>query len=385
MNKPKKIAYLTTAIGFGGSEKVTLNLLRSAGHLKSSIKPFLMVRPWEEKGTLLQELDKLNIHYQTLPVAAKPPAEGNDYLRIIRCIRLLMTHLQAGKYDLIHTSGYFADIIGIMAARYLGVKVLATCHGFISNDAKLKFYNNLDIFMLRYATRVIAVSSVIMNELVGKHVPKRKIVHIQNAVSANPATEPKACVRKELGVAESEILIGYCGRLSPEKGLRNLMQALILLKQEPIKCLFIGEGPERGFIEKYARDMHIQDKVILLGFQENVEKWMTALDIFVLPSFTEGHPMALLEAMACRVPAICSRVGDIPGIIEDNQSGRLVAPGDVAQLKRAIQEIAADAEVRQRLSGNAGKIIEQRFGLSNWIKKMEDIYDSTILKSEWTA
>ena len=308
-----KIAYILTPIDFGGAERVNLNFLKNVDRNRFQIAPIILIRPWEEDNFFIQELKKINYPIYKVPVAIRPRIEGKDYFRVIRCYRIIHSILKNNSFDLVHTHGYFADIIGIPVAKKLGIPNISTYHGFITDGRKLGIYNILNHLVLKLSNNIIAVSEEIRNILIKKGIKRKKIKVILNAVPINSNNKILAQYRKEkrkfLNVNEKEFVIGYIGRLSEEKGIKYLLEAISILNLDiPVKALIIGEGPQRKDLEDLVKERGIEEKVIFTGFQKDTENWLSVLDVFVLPSLTEGTPMALLEAMAFGGLVVASQV-----------------------------------------------------------------------------
>jgi glycosyltransferase involved in cell wall biosynthesis len=382
-----KIAYILTPVEFGGSEKVNLTFLRNVDKKQYNLHPILLVRPWEEDNLFINKIEKADYYIQRIPVALKPRSEGRDYFRLVRCILYLYRVLKGNRFDVVHTHGYFADIIGVPVSRLLRIPHLSTCHGFISNDRNLKIYNSLDRFSLRFCNRIIAVSEGIKDDLIKNGISGSKIVVIQNAVqnSYNPDSfeESKQERRKILGIKENEYVAGYIGRLSDEKGLEYLIEAGPILreKDEAIKILIIGDGPKRKELENLTKKKGLEREIFFTGFQNNIEEWMPVLDIFVLPSLTEGTPMALLEAMSAGIPPIASAVGGVPKVVEDGINGFLVPPGDFQAISAKVIALKKNPELQKKIASEAVNLIKNRFGVHEWCRKIEAQYNELLAKS----
>jgi glycosyltransferase involved in cell wall biosynthesis len=384
----RKIAYMLTPIDFGGAERVSLNLLKSIDRDVFDLCPIILVRPWENRNIFIDEIKKENYQYIRIPVAIKPLSEGKDYFRIIRCFRMLFSILRKERYDLVHTNGYFADIVGIPVSRLLGIPHIATCHGFISNDRNLRIYNTFDIMALRFARKIIAVSEEIKRGLIRSGVRKSRVLLIQNAVELTMNNEiffqNRERTRKAYGINKKEIVLGYIGRLSEEKGLKYLIQAGSKLTHTglPLKIMIIGSGPQKPEMESLVQQMSLQNKVVFSGFQKYVEKILPAMDIFVLPSLTEGTPMALLEAMACGVPVVASAVGEIPNIIDSGKNGILIPPANPEKIAEAVLTICRNNDFRTKLSETAKETIRSKFNINEWMRKIESVYLEIISSQE---
>ena len=378
MKAPKlKVAYILTPITFGGAEKVSLNFLRSVNRNRFDIRPILLVRPWETELYFGQELRQLGYDYETVPVAMKT---NGDPMRVMRVAQKLHDFLKKGAFDLVHTHGYFADICGQFAARLLGINGLSTCHGFIATDLKLRMYNLLDKYALRLCKIIIAVSEGIKIELIDSGVREFRISVIANAVSL-PYEAAELAAHRELkrcilGLKPDDFVVGYLGRLSSEKGLGYLIEAAKELLDEEIKVklLFIGDGPEREALEQQAKAKGLADNVTFAGFQNDPESWYPALDIFALPSLTEGTPLALLESMASAVPVIASAVGGVPKIVTDGVNGLLIPPGNSREIKEKIQLLAQNSDLCGRLGRAGGEHIRENYSIGAWCRAIENCY-----------
>lgn len=150
----------------------------------------------------------------------------------------------------------------------------------------------------------------------------------------------------------------FVGRLAPEKGVRVLLEALEhSVKTVPdLQLTIVGDGPDRTELETMVREKGLNDHVIFTGYlaPQDVAKQLAAADIFVLPSFAEGVPVSLMEAMASRVPVIAPRVAGVQELVEDGVSGFCVAPGHVEMLRESIETLASDYDLRERM-GKAGR------------------------------
>jgi len=182
--------------------------------------------------------------------------------------------------------------------------------------------------------------------------------------------------RRLLLVGESEFIIGYVGRLSKEKGIEYLLKAGEILKQQGrhIKIIIIGDGQEREFLECISLQSGLKENVIFAGFLIDVERWLPAIDVFVLPSLTEGTPLALLEAMLCGIPVVASKVGGVPDIVKSGMNGILVQPGSAQEIADAISLLYDDKDVRLKFGKEAQATVKTKYGVKQWIDKIEGEY-----------
>ncbi len=375
-----RVAYILTPIEFGGAERVSLNFLRNVNKNGFKVCPIVLFRPWENRNAFIEKIEKDNFEYLLIPVAIRTLNEGRDYFRVIRCFKILYSILRKDSYDIVHTNGYFADIIAIPACKLLGIPHIATCHGFITNDRKLDIYNRLDRFVLRFSNKIIAVSEGIKKELIKNGIKESRITVLQNAASGNYNNELFAKNRRDkrklLNIENEEFVLGYIGRLSKEKGIAYLIEASSMLRElnVPIRVLIIGEGPQKKELEGLIIRKGIENEVTFAGFQRDVENWIPALDAFVLPSLTEGTPLSLLEAMACGVPVVASAVGGIPQVIDPGKNGILVSPCKPEEIANAVNTLYNSETLRRKLGEEGKTTIRLKYSVNEWVKKVETEY-----------
>jgi glycosyltransferase involved in cell wall biosynthesis len=202
-------------------------------------------------------------------------------------------------------------------------------------------------------------------ELLALGLPEEKVVVVPTAVSPMPPPAgSREDIRRGLGLPLDRPLVLYLGRLEPVKGPGHLVEAarLVLAEVPEAGFVFVGGGHLRPELESAVRTKGMTDDFFFAGTvrHDEVGRWLSAADLFVMPSLSEGVPHALLEALAFGLPAVASAVGGVPEIVRDDVNGYLVAPADPAALARRIVLLLRDPEKR-RAFGDAGrKIVEQR-------------------------
>jgi len=145
---------------------VGLTFLKHVNRNEFEIVPILLVRPWEKDNVFIDSLNALKYPFYEIPVAKKPPIEGIDYLRVFRCVTLLSNVIKGNDFKILHMHGYFANIISVFASFQTHIPKIVTFHGRISNDRRLMLYNMLNLVMMRFSHRIIAVSEDIGSYLV---------------------------------------------------------------------------------------------------------------------------------------------------------------------------------------------------------------------------
>lgn len=169
-------------------------------------------------------------------------------------------------------------------------------------------------------------------------------------------------LRRALGFAEQDYVIGLSAVLRPEKNPAQLVDAIARLRKHglPARALFIGDGPERGRVEARARALGVADRVVISGLQEDVRPFLSVCDVVALTSFTEAFSLAAIEAMALGRPVVHADVGGAAEMIQSGHDGWLFPVGDTATLVDRLG-VLADPVVRARMSENARATVSQRF------------------------
>lgn len=373
---PLKVALLATSVDFGGIERVLLNLLE---HMDASVElvPLVFTRTDTDQEGFFDRLRARNVRFGRLLVNVwKPTSVVNPLVNLGQAFAFLRRE----RIGLIHSHGYRADVFGLPLAAALRTPIVATVHGFVDNDRKLKAYNRLDARVLRYFDRVIAVSARMKDDLTATGVPAERVAVVTNAVPLpDGQSAGREATRARLGLSAGDVVFGYVGRLSEEKGLIHLVEALDGVRAcAQVRLLLVGDGPQRATLIERATALGLADRVVFAGFQTDAGPFYAAMDAFVLPSLTEGTPMALLEAMAARLPVIASAVGGVPAVVASGHDGLLVQPADPSALAAAVMSLATDPGLRCRLGSAARQTVEARYGMRAWIDQTRSVYAQAI-------
>lgn len=181
-----------------------------------------------------------------------------------------------------------------------------------------------------------------------------------------------AALRRALGFAETDYVIGLSAVLRPEKNPTQLVDAVAQLNRRgiPARALFIGDGPERGRVEAAARTLGVADRVVISGFQQDVRPFLSACDVVTLTSFTEAFSLAAIEAMALGRPVVHADVGGAAEMIHSGQDGWLFPVGDTATLVDRLASLA-DPVARTRMGENARATVMQRFSERGMVERYE--------------
>jgi glycosyltransferase involved in cell wall biosynthesis len=281
-------------------------------------------------------------------------------------------------FDLVHLQQLHpqAAAVGILA-RALGKAVVLTIHGRSPRPSGVRgvAFDALEKIGVKIPHSIVSVAESLREQVgIGLVVP--------NAVPSSALRKialTRDRVRHELDLGD-DLVLAFVGRVDRDKGFLVLLDALRrALRIRPVPLKLIAIGPVNDDI----RDELLRNpipSVVLLGLQSEPSSFVAAADVFVLPSFREGLPLSLLEAMAMGIPAIATRVGDIPSVVLPGSTGWLVDPGDASGLASAILESVSNQKLRLSMGTRASRLVEDRFDLDLQVQTYGRLY-MTLLKS----
>jgi len=331
------------------------------------------------EGRLAEELRKLS-----LSVMVISEKRHNPLTVAYRLANLFRTV----RPDIVHTHKYKDSILATIAARCVGVPyVIRVVHGMPEpfkglSNVNMSLYTLVDRLAVSWLVdKIIAVSSDIEQALVRVYGTAR-VVCIHNGIDLETVQVRTARLdkRKEWRIPDTVALVGTVGRLVPVKGHTVLLEALHILgkSNRPVNLLIVGDGPLRGHLEDEVRRRGLEVVVRFAGHQAESFDFINMMDVFVLPSLHEGIPMVLLEALALQRPVVATRVGGIPEVIQDGQTGLLAEPSDASSLAMLIQQMIEDPSLAVSL-GNAGRTrVETEFTARTMAGNTAELYEQVL-------
>jgi glycosyltransferase involved in cell wall biosynthesis len=273
------------------------------------------------------------------------------------------------QFSLIHAqdTGY-SGLAAVVAGRILRVPVILSSHGIRHKslestihsrfkNALLKIERRLDMFTIRRAKGVIADNPTIKKYL--EDLTSRTIDFIPIPIKTRNfqhSDSNRRKIRQELGIANESTVIGFVGRFSAEKNVLTLINScanLLSTNHDLLKLVLVGTGPLESELKEYVAQKGIREKVVFCGIRYDIDRILSGIDIFVLPSYTEGLSVALLEAMASGKAIICSDIPANRELIEHGREGLLINPDSFEDLQNAILLLSKDARMRSYMGGNA--------------------------------
>ena len=291
--------------------------------------------------------------------------------------------LRRERIDVLHThTAIAANVLSRIAGRLAGVRVVSHVHiaNYLPpNPARAALMRSLDNVTARLADRVVAVSEATKEALVEQGYPDGSIEVVPNGIQLVADDDRLGRQRlAEFGIGPDERVIGEIGRLCDVKGQRDLLAAAAQL--DGVRVVLIGHDLEQGgryrdLLEREARSLGLEGRVTFTGHRSDARALLAGLDVFVLPSWVEGMPIVVLEAMAAGKPVVATAVGGTPELVVDGETGVLVPPRDPEALARALTELLDEPERARRL-GEAGRArVRERFSEDAMTRRILEVYD----------
>lgn len=335
---------------------------------------------------------------RSVPVTFVPAlSNGSGIVGDLRALLHLYRLIRRERPSVVHLHLLKARALGGIAARLAGVPlVVETLHGHLLQGyygaIGARFVLAIERVIGRWlADAVIALSDGQRQALLRWRIAAPAKIHVVplglelEPFLADPAAP--GSLRRELGIGEDRFVVGAVGRFVPIKGYGVLLRAVQKLAPViggQLVVVLVGDGPLRGELEAEAERLRIRHLVRFLGWRTDVAHVYPDLDVMVQPSFNEGTPVSLIEAMAAARPVIATRVGGVPDVVDDGRSGLLVPPGDPAALAEAVQRLWRDPVLRRRLGDEGRRAVYPRYGLDRLVAQLTDLYLRLLLRKAVT-
>ncbi|WP_437587717.1 glycosyltransferase [Sorangium sp. So ce1000] len=354
----------------GGAEQVAVDLAafqRAAGH------DVLAVAIAEDPdGPRAEQLRRRGVEVHLVP---KCP--GFDATLTARLAALFATK----GVMLVHSHNQLSLVYAAPAGWLHRVPVIHTKHG-VSQDMQGRRW--LRSAASAFVDAHVAVSQPTAAVVLGqREVDPNKVHVVANGIDLSrfaPDRAARARVRAELAIPRDAWVIGSVGRLSPVKNHALLVRAAARSLPRGGRLLLVGDGSERERLVALARELRVSDRVLFAGERHDVPALLAALDVFALPSLSEGLPLALLEAMAAGLPAVATDVGGVSTALVDRETGFLVPSDEVAPLAARLSELHADPG-RAAKMGRRGRVLAlRRYSAVRMAERYMDLYALLLLR-----
>ena len=288
---------------------------------------------------------------------------------------------------IIHSHQYNANYLTYALKKkfrhsYGKIPTVMTCHGWIENNIKDKFYTMLDFASYSVAQSLITVCDKDLKRLEKKKKYRHKILaNIRNGVKNPNVYEPEEVTefKKKHSININYKTIAYIGRLAPEKRVDGFITCCeyILKKQSNLNFIVVGSGDELSALKKLTVQKGLVDRINFVGFIDPIDIIYSSIDMLLLTSDTEGTPRCVLEAMAAGIPVVATNVGGLHEII-DGSNGVLVNKGDYEFMANVVSALINNDSKLKEISINAKKTITTKINILDMKNKIDQIYQNII-------
>jgi glycosyltransferase involved in cell wall biosynthesis len=364
--RPVRVAHLHSSLGVYGAERWTL--------------------------TLLKYLDPGRCVASLVTIGSKPGADafhryaaaaGVDATHIdapgklsLAGIAALRRHLRDRGIDILHAHGFKSDVVGLLAAAGLPVTCVTTLHGWSADEGlRIRLYETIGRVALRRYARIYPLSPALARQMADLGFPSDRVRLILNAVDTR-AFDAGYARRTQRAPGEAFRLV-FVGRMCRPKGVADLIEATARARLEvPFDVTYLGDGPERGEFEALAERLGVAARSRFAGAVDDVSVHLDAAHGLVLPSYSEGIPRVVMEAMAAGVPVIGTDIPGIRQLVADGETGLLVPVADPDALARAIERLAAEPALAARMVRRARALIDERYSAARMARDFESEYEA---------
>lgn len=369
-----RVLHLIDSAGVYGAERMLLALAREQRQRGVEVILGSIGLPGSEAKPIENEADAIGL--RVVRVSLSTGWSLDNVVKVGRVIRVT-------NPSLVHCHGYKANVlVASLLRKESRPPVVTTLHGWTASTifSKDAIYEALDALALLRADHVVFVNRSQADHWRLKVLSKKKCSVIHNGIDG-AETSAREC-RKDDGLLDDfrkhhNVLLGSIGRLSAEKAQHVIIQATKQCREAGLQCgaVIFGEGPERERLESLILDLKLGDHVLLPGYVSDAERHIRCMDVFLLTSLTEGLPMVVLEAIRQGRPVVASRVGGVPEVIEDGETGMLVEPLNVAQTTAAVMTIVSNPLLQRKLVDGAGRRLKALFSIGRMADAYEAVYD----------
>ncbi|MFH0940629.1 MAG: glycosyltransferase family 4 protein [Candidatus Omnitrophota bacterium] len=363
-----KVLLLANHVNFGGITAYMLNLCQALAG-KDGFEYVVASRG----GDLEKELIASGVRHIRVPLSTKCEVSPKMFISFLR----LLPIVRADGIDVFHANTRVTQVLASLLSLATKKPYISTCHGYFRPRIARRLFPC-------WGKKVIAISDQVRQHLIDDfRLDPSRVELIYNGIDLKKFRDhSKDDVREQkikLGLDPDKKVIGHIGRLSSVKGQNVLVLAAerMMRARKDIQFLIIGDGDEAAELARLIREKNLQHNVFIRPSMPDTSLALSLMDVFCMPSLQEGLGISILEAMASGVPVVASRVGGIPSIIKDGETGLLCAAGDVGSFSASLSKILNDKALAESLIEKAKQNIREKFSLDTMAQKTRRLYLST--------
>jgi len=372
------LLYVITKLELGGAQKQLLSLIRNLDKEKFNI--FLFTH---RHGLLMEEAEAISgLKIKKSYFLESPINPLMDFPALLE----ITNYIEENNIDIVHTHSSKAGILGRLAARLSGVKIIIhSVHGWSFNDFQHRFKRSLFIalekFCANFTDRLIVVSESDREKGLKNKIGREKMYSlVRYGINYDDFSIKYEDIKQEFGISDNELVVGTISCFKPQKAVTDLIKAAALVVKDfaNVKFVIVGDGVLRRKIEEDIKRLQLKGKVILAGWRQDANRILSALDVFVLTSLWEGLPISVLEAVASSCPVVATDTGGVSEIIIDQDSGFLVSVRDMPAMAQRITSLLKDKDLRQAMGNKARSLLGNNYTTQNLVDKTQKLYEGLI-------
>jgi len=367
---PARILHLRASNFVGGPENQLLRHARNERGRAWEVWIAVYVNGNEGKPFLLAA-QELGIPSVALPVES-----------VFSSVKTLCRTLRENEIKLICTHGYKAEVIGALAGMLTRTPVACFLRGWTGENMKVKFYEAVERLTLRFASRIVCLSNLQARKIALRRSLAWKIRVVRNAIDHVPVSrqQSRRLLAQRLSLPDQSTIIATAGRLSPEKGVSDFLEAASLVNgdHESLYFVIFGEGALGKFLREKSHSLKIDDKVVFAGFQRDLRDLLPGIDMLVNASQSEEMPNVVLEAMAAGVPVVATEVGGVAEIAGEDPAIRLVPPREPQLLASEISCLLRSPDLGRSLGEKGLDRVKRAFSVESQAREYNSLYQELV-------
>jgi glycosyltransferase involved in cell wall biosynthesis len=362
-----RICQVVTSVHTGGAERVALLVAAELGRRGHEVTTVSLEEFVDGPlGPAFERACHSFVKIRKAPNVVDPKLPGK-----------LLEFFRAERFSVVHTHNPLSLMYAAIPARMSGSRVVHTKHGPHPDTFKRVMLRRLGA-LATHAFVAVSQDTIDYAKSIYEVFPWKThvVTNGTDLTRFRPDPEARRSVRDELGIPQAAVVFGTVGRLAPVKNHALLIRAAAPLLGSERRLVIVGGGQEAEATARVARETGAAEYVHLVGEQSDVARYLSAFDVFVLSSDSEGMPLSLTEAMGVHLPLVATRVGGVPKIIDEGETGLLVPAKDPEALRAALKTLADSPDLRHTMGARGRQVAESRYSVQRMVDDYERLYAS---------
>ncbi len=370
-----RVIHLLHTMDYGGVETIIVNWLRTLQPERVNVSIVCFANPGGTEQLFVDAAVRAGFDVQTIPWSRRKP--------ILSSATQLAEILKKHRAQIVHTHNTYADLVGLVAARRLGIRTVSSLYVWSGFGWKRRALEWISLQALRDVDCVTAQCEATRRDTCARGIAPEKVHVLHSGYEAAEKAldeSERATQRAAHGIEPNHVLMVNVARLYPEKAQARLLKEFQRTNElyPDTRLWILGRGPLEEELQELCTELGLDHAVRFIGYVPNFHELTRLADIQLHPSYTEGIPMAILSGMSVGLPIIASSVGGIAEVIADGERGILVPAADAPDFsdayQRAVSTLVERLDDRKRLGDNARHFIENEYSLENAAVTLERLY-----------